>query len=125
MIGVRCGWLQPGQLIVLWTTLLIFVFIAGGTNWPPFDDEWTVADADDDDDDDDDEDDGTRLLASIFVLIDTPDDPWLLLIDVVIFCSSGAQHTLKTTFMLFVEQRPPIRRCRSSFDDVAKIGLKI
>jgi hypothetical protein len=33
---------------------------------------------------------------------------------------SGAQHTLKTIFMLFVEQRPPIRRCRSSFDDVAE-----
>jgi len=88
----------------------------GGTKWPPFDGEWTVADADDADDDDD---DGTRLFVSIFVLIDTPDDPWLLL-DVVVFCSSGAQHTLKTTFMLFVEQRPPIRRCKSSLDDVAK-----
>jgi len=36
------------------------------------------------------------------------------------FCwSSGLQHTLNTTFMLFVEQRPPILRWRSSLDDVA------
>ena len=36
---------------------------------------------------------------------------------------SGAQHTLKTIFMLFVVQRPPIRRWRSSLDDVAETPL--
>lgn len=45
---------------------------------------------------------------------------------VVLFCdSSGAQHTLKTIFMLFVEHRPPIRRWRSSLDDVAVIFLHV
>ncbi len=33
--------------------------------------------------------------------------------------SSGLQQTLKTTFMLCVEHRPPMRRCRSSRDEVA------
>lgn len=39
----------------------------------------------------------------------------------VAFCVSvsGAQQTLKTTFMLFEEHLPPIRLCRSSFEDVA------
>lgn len=31
----------------------------------------------------------------------------------------GAQHTLNTIFILFVEHRPPIRLCKSSFDEVA------
>lgn len=35
--------------------------------------------------------------------------------------SSWRQHTLNTTFMLSLEQRPPMRRCRSSFDEVAKM----
>jgi hypothetical protein len=37
--------------------------------------------------------------------------------------SSWRQHTLNTTFMLSLEQRPPMRRCRSSFDEVAEIGI--
>lgn len=38
-----------------------------------------------------------------------------------LFCwSSGLQHTLNTTFMLLVEQRPPILRWMSSLDEVAK-----
>lgn len=46
--------------------------------------------------------------------------------DVMLLCcdSSGAQHTLNTTFMLWVLHRPPIRRCRSSLDDVAENGKK-
>lgn len=43
-----------------------------------------------------------------------------LLSAVVLLLSSGAQHTLKTTFMLFVEHRPPILRYKSSLDEVAK-----
>ena len=45
--------------------------------------------------------------------------------DKLVFCnsllpwSSALQQTLKTTFMLCEEQRPPMRRCRSSRDDVA------
>jgi hypothetical protein len=33
--------------------------------------------------------------------------------------SSALQQTLKTTFMLWDEHRPPMRRCKSSLDDVA------
>lgn len=36
--------------------------------------------------------------------------------------SPGWQHTLKTTFMLWVEHRPPTRRWRSSRDEVAAIN---
>lgn len=43
-----------------------------------------------------------------------------------LFRSSGRQQTLKTTFILWVEQRPPIRRCKSSLDDVAgKVQIEI
>lgn len=45
----------------------------------------------------------------------------------VAFCVSvsGAQQTLKTTFMLFVEHLPPIRLCRSSLEDVAINGFMV
>lgn len=103
-----------------------------------------VADEADDDDDDDEEedeagDDETEewwwwswllllLFCSIFVFIDIPLDVVCLVdctvvLDVVFVddcCwSFDAQHTLNTTFILFVRHRPPIRRCKSSFDDVA------
>lgn len=32
--------------------------------------------------------------------------------------SLSLQHTLKTTFMLWVVQRPPMRLCKSSLDEV-------
>lgn len=39
---------------------------------------------------------------------------------VLFWASSAAQQTLKTIFILLVEHLPPIRRCRSSLDEVAE-----
>lgn len=68
---------------------------------------------------------GTRHSWSITtgcVVNNSSDLEWHLL---WLFCiSSGRQHTLKTTFMLLVVHRPPIRRCRSSFDEVAETKTK-
>lgn len=47
------------------------------------------------------------------------DDGDVALFNLLLPWSSALQHTLKTTFMLWEEQRPPMRRCRSSRDDVA------
>jgi len=80
--------------------------------------------------------DGSVVLlvagADVVVLMTAIDVMTLLAVDVVVGLgnagrpvvivilpwSSALQQTLKTTFMLWEEQRPPIRRCRSSLDDV-------
>lgn len=49
----------------------------------------------------------------------TPPEPCGAPLLLVSWLSSAAQQTLNTIFMLFAEQRPPTRRCKSSLDDVA------
>lgn len=50
--------------------------------------------------------------------------PWSLLIgdgvSVVVLTASFPPNTLNITLVLPDEHRPPIRRCRSSLDDVAE-----
>jgi len=57
----------------------------------------------------------TLVVVAVVVGLGSAGRPVVI---VILPWSSALQHTLKTTFMLWEEQRPPMRRCRSSRDDV-------
>lgn len=105
----RCGWLPLAAAPARCSMLVLIEMPV--EPWPE------VTDGGDDEDDDDDEEDDDDGTADATTAVDDTPAGWFS--SAAAAAEAAEQHTLNTTFMLLVEQRPPMRRCRSSLDEVA------